>query len=244
MSDKVDLRVDWCSHQAAKYAVEHWHYSQSMPTPPVIKIGAWEDGKFIGCVLFSRGANKNLGSFAGLSQIEVCELTRIALSKHVSPVTQIASKAMRFLHENSPGLRLIVSYADPNQGHHGGIYQAGNWLYAGETPDSYLYKDKQGRVWHQRQVSATGVKPQYGELRAVAKISECEKIPQLGKHRYLYPLDRAMRRQIAPLAQPYPKRLPCGQSVEGDTVGDQPAGAGSIPAARSDAAGREPVRVE
>lgn len=26
------------------------------------------------------------------------------------------------------------------------------------------------------------------------------------KHRYLYPLDRAMRRQIQKLAQPYPKR--------------------------------------
>lgn len=229
----VDLRVDWCSHEAAKYAVEKWHYSESMPTPPVIKIGAWEDGQFIGGVLFSRGANKNLGSFAGLRATEVCELTRVALSNHQSFVTQIVASAISFLSAKSPGVRLIVSYADPNQGHIGSIYQAGNWIYAGRTPDSYLYKDKRGRVWHQRQVSKSGVKPQYGELRAVAKIDECEKIPQVGKHRYLYPLDRAMRKQIAPLAKPYPKRESCGQSVEGDTAGDQPEGAGSIPADRS-----------
>ena len=221
-SPRPELRVDWCSYQAARYAVEKWHYSGSMPTPPVTCIGVWESGKYIGCVIFSRGANKNLGSFAGLTQTQVCELTRVALSRHESPVSQVVSIAIKFLHEKSPGLRLIVSYADPNQGHIGGIYQAGNWIYVGETPDSHLYKDSRGRVWHQRQVSVTGVKPQYGELRHVPKIGECEKIPQLGKHRYLYPLDRAMRRQIAPLAQPYPKRDT--RPVNGDDLATSEAG--------------------
>ena len=59
--NKKNLRLDWCSYHAAKYAVEHWHYSKTMPTPPVLNIGVWESGKFIGVVLFSRGANNNLG---------------------------------------------------------------------------------------------------------------------------------------------------------------------------------------
>lgn len=206
MSKKVDLRVDWCSYEAAKYAVEHWHYSRSMPTPPIICIGAWENNKYIGCILFSRGANKNIGKFAGLSYIEVCELSRVALSNHVAPVSKILSVALRMLKKKEKGLRLIVSYADTNKEHLGVIYQATNWLYAGETPASYLYKDKNGRVWHQRQVSKTGVKPMYGELRQVAKIDDCEKIYQYGKHRYLYPLDDAMCKQIEPLRKPYPKR--------------------------------------
>ena len=25
---KPTLKLDWCSHEAAKYAVEHWHYSK------------------------------------------------------------------------------------------------------------------------------------------------------------------------------------------------------------------------
>ena len=32
-----------------------------------------------------------------------------------------------------PGIRLIVSYADLNQGHEGKIYQASNWLFVGKT---------------------------------------------------------------------------------------------------------------
>ncbi len=42
----VDLRVDWCSHKAAKYAVTHWHYSQTMPMRPLVKIGGWEDAVY------------------------------------------------------------------------------------------------------------------------------------------------------------------------------------------------------
>jgi hypothetical protein len=45
MSDKVDLKVDFCSYEAAKYAVEHWHYSKTMPAGKTVKIGAWEDDK-------------------------------------------------------------------------------------------------------------------------------------------------------------------------------------------------------
>lgn len=207
MSRLLKLRVAYCGYKAANYAVKFWHYSKSMPTPPVIKIGVWEDNEFIGVVLFSRGANKNLGSFVGLSDIEVCELTRVALDSHITPVTRIISLAIKLLKSKSPKLRLIVSYADPNQGHTGKIYQAGNWVYHGQTPKSFLYKDKKGRIWHQRQVSKTGVKPQYGELRTVPKIDQCEKIPQLGKYRYLMPLDKSMRKQISLLSKPYPKQI-------------------------------------
>ena len=225
---KTELRVDWCSHEAAKYAVEHWHYSRSMPTPPVIKIGVWEGGQFIGVVLFSRGANNNLGSPYGLKQTEVCELTRVALSSHTVPVTKIVAIGVKFLKANSPGVRLIVSFADPNEGHLGVIYQAGNWVYSGMSNSTPKYKTKDGRILHQRQVSKVGYKPQYGEMRQVPRIDDCQVIPQLDKHRYLYPLDRAMRKQIAPLSKPYPKRDPAGEAT-GVAPGDQPGEGGSIP---------------
>lgn len=241
MSDKVDLRVDWCSHEAAKYAVEKWHYSRSMPTPPIVKIGAWENGLYIGCVLFSRGANNNLGKTYGLSIVEVCELTRVALSRHLAPVSRIVAESVRFLRANSPGLRLIVSYADPREGHHGGIYQAMNWIYVGQGQPDIRLKLAGGKLLHSRQFSVNGVRTQYGEKRRVPTLADGELIKVPGKHKYLYPLDRAMRKQIAPLAKPYPKREACEPSVESDTVGDQPTGAGATPAVRSDATGKTPV---
>ena len=206
MSAKPVLKLDWCSHAAAKYAVEHWHYSKGLPTPPLVKIGVWESGTFLGCVLFSRGANNNLCCRYHIFITEICECTRVALAPHQHPVSRILRIAVAMVRQTNSGLRLVVSYADPNHDHHGGIYQALGWIYDGQTAADFAAIDRHGRRWHSRQVSRTGVKRQYGRYRHVPKTSECTLVPLLGKYRYCYPLDAAMRAQILPLAQPYPKR--------------------------------------
>ena len=203
---KADLRIDWATHEAAKHACETWHYSKSVPVPPLVKIGAWEQGKFIGAIIFSRGANNNLLKPFGLSQTEGCELTRIALASHMSPVSRIVRLAIEFLKRNSPELRLIVSFADPSVGHHGGVYQAGNWTYTGRQPPTVEFIAPDGKQWHGRMVSKDGKIKVQGVYRKCWRTDQCKPVEKPGKHRYLMPLDDAMRTQIAPLAKPYPKR--------------------------------------
>lgn len=202
---KPTLVIDWATHKATKHACEKWHYSKSVPVPPLVKVGAWENERFIGVVVFSRGASSNLLKPYGLKQTQGCELTRVALRDHATPVSRIVKLAIMFLRKNSPTLRLIVSFADPHQGHHGGIYQAGNWLYCGQTASSkeYWYK---GKRLHSRQVSEKGWNIQQGMKRPTIKPSQCKIVKTPGKHRYLMPLDDEIRRTIAPLAKPYPKR--------------------------------------
>lgn len=193
------LRLDWCSHEAAKYAVEHWHYSGKLPVGKTVKVGAWEDDRFIGCVLFARGANCNLLKPYGLQQTEGAELARVALSEHRTPVSRIIRIALGMLKKQSPGMRLVVSFADTKEGHHGGIYQAGGWIFIGsiDPPTEYLW---QGRWVHPMHIQTM--------VRA-GKLAGCQGLVKRQgsvKHRYLMPLDDAMRAQIAPLAKPYPKR--------------------------------------
>ena len=191
---KPELLVDWCSYEAAKYAVEHWHYSGTMPAGKAIKIGVWESGQFIGAILFSRGANHHIGSPYGLTQAQVCELTRVALTHHRVAVSQLVSTAISMLRKHCPSMRLIVSYADPEQGHVGAIYQAGNWLYVGKS-NAQRECVKNGVAVHKRTVVSV-----YGSIKGFAPSAI------YWKHKYLYPLDKAMRRRIEPLRQPYPKR--------------------------------------
>jgi hypothetical protein len=202
MQDK--LMVDFCSHEAAKTACLKWHYSKSVPVPPLVKIGVWEDRRFIGTVIFSRGASSNLLKPYNLQQTEGCELTRVALTKHKAPVTKIIKIAIAFLKASNQKLRLIVSFADPQYGHHGGIYQAGNWIYCGDTAGGaeYYYK---GKRLHSRQVSEKGWNIQQGVKRPTVKPSQCRIVKTKGKHRYLMPLDKSMRKSIAKLAKPFPK---------------------------------------
>ena len=189
-----DLVVDWATHAAAKYACENWHYSGCLPVGKLVKVGAWENGSFIGVVLFGRGANRNMVKGYGLTQNQGCELVRIALTKHDSPVSRICAFAMRFLKAQSPDLRLIVSYADPEQGHHGGIYQAGNWIYRGLSASALKIWYK-GKWAHKKTVDDSGINQHNLAKKKVA-----------GKHTYLMPLDEDMRARIMPLSKPYPKR--------------------------------------
>jgi hypothetical protein len=217
----MNLRLDWCSYDAAKYAVMNWHYSKTMPVGKLVKIGVWEDDKFIGVVIFGRGANKSLGSQFGLNQMQSCELVRIALNKHKTSVSRIIKFSLAFLKRLSPNIKLIVSFADKEQGHVGGIYQAGNWVYNGETSaaDEYLYKE---RRWHGRAFR----KSKGSHLKYIDKGLKIVKGST--KHRYLYPLDKEIREQIKPLAKPYPKKN-CDSGVKRSTASFQDVGGGAIP---------------
>ncbi len=211
---KVDLNIDWATHEATKYACEHWHYSKSVPVPPLVKIGVWENSRFVGVVIFSRGANNNLLKPFYISQTEGCELTRIALTSHASAVSRIVRLAIMFLKKNSPNLRLIVSFADPSEGHHGGVYQAGNWVYTGQQPPTIEYIAPDGKQWHGRMVSKDGKIKVQGVYRKCWRYDQCIPIQKSGKHRYLMPLDNEMRNQVSLLAKPYPKRPK--QAMAGD----------------------------
>jgi hypothetical protein len=200
MQDRVNLKIDWASHEAAKYACTNWHYNKCLPVGKLVKIGAWENDKFIGVVIFGRGANKSLGEPYKLDQTECCELVRIALTNHKTPVSRIMSIAIKLLKNIHKQLKLVISFADSEQNHHGGIYQATNWVYVGKTnsADEYLYK---GKRWHGRAFR----KSLGSHLNYVNKGLEIVQGSQ--KHRYLMPLNDEMKTKISILSKPYPKRM-------------------------------------
>jgi len=212
------LVVAACSHEAAKYAVENWHYSRILPTGKIVKIGVWENDKFIGCVLFSRGASPNLGTALNLDQTQICELTRVALTKHEAPVSQILVLAIKELKESNPGLECVISFADPKEGHKGGIYQATNWIYTGQSnPVIEYFID--GRWRHTRGAY-------HDPRRPTAK-----KRQSPGKFRYLYPLNKKMKRELAKLAKPYPNAVEGLEESRSNSVAEEQVQ--SLPTART-----------
>lgn len=224
----MNLSLDWCSFKLADFACKHWHYSKSVPVPPRVMVGVWEKGKYKGCVIFSRGACRNIGKTYGLKQSEICELTRIALTNHDNPVSKIIAISLKMLKKKAPGLKLAVSYADTNQNHHGGIYQASNWIYVGKTAVTFVYVDINGRRWHSRQVTPDGkwkawmpaTKKQFGKFRKCPRESDCVKLRQEGKHKYLMPLNNEMKNKILSLGKQYPKRLSSNVRTSADQAED------------------------
>lgn len=222
------LRLDWCSGEAARYAVMHWHYSKRMPVGKGVNIGVWEgaEQRFIGAITFGLGAGALTdGRRFGLArEFQVAELTRVALRAHEAPVTRIVSIALRMLSKQSPGLRLVISLADPRRNHVGAIYQAGNWFYVGRTAPQTHYVDKAGKEWHSRTVSVTGQKKHFGGYAPCLKPEDAVAIVKTeGKHVYVMPLDHETRERVKALSKPFPKR------PKDQAPGDQPGLAGETP---------------
>ena len=219
---------------AAKHAVTRWHYSGTMPPPRRVMFGVWEAGTFAGVVIFSRGASPSLGKPFALKQNEICELTRVALRQHEHAVSEIVAEAIRQLHRSAPGLRLIISFADPAYGHHGGIYQAGNWLYLGVSQGSTQFVVN-GALRHSRTLGGK----QFGSGRrtrsSLSYLREhidpaAEQVKMPGKHRYAMPLDKAMRRKLRGRALPYPER-----------AAEDSIGVAALPASRAGCDPRRPL---
>ena len=121
------------------------------------------------------------------------------------------SIALRFLQRHCPGMRLVVSYADPEQNHHGGIYQACGWLYSGPTkPQQEVIVN--GKKMHKRSANS-----KFGTIKGL------QKSEMFWKHKYLMPLDREMRAAIEHLRKPYPKRA--GSADSGTSVPTERGGA-------------------
>lgn len=206
MSSPPKLHIAWCDAKAARHAVTRWHYSRSMPNSTV-KLGVWENDQFIGAVLYGVGAgHATRGERYGLNPThDIAELQRVALKPgHHTPTSRIVAITIRIIKRHSPNLKLLISFADQlGQNHHGGIYQAMNWIYAGtfKGDGGFIIH---GRHHHTRSITSRGWKASLNWLRQNID-PNARKAPTL-KHRYLYPLTPQLRRELQHLAQPYPKR--------------------------------------
>ena len=194
------LLVAPCDFEAAHYAVMKWHYSKAVPAGKLVKFGVWENSKFIGVVIYGRGATPNLCKPYGLTQTDVCELVRVALDKHQSPVSQIVAETLRLLKKTNPGLRLVISFADPNEGHKGGIYKAGNWTYTGQSDSAKFYK-VHGKVIHPRTAYSLGKNSLDWLIENID--ANATAVYKPGKYRFVYPLDKQIKRQIQKMSVPY-----------------------------------------
>ena len=204
MQKPINLKITWASFDATVFACKNWHYSHSVPAGKLVKVGVWEDDIFKGVVLFSRGANKSIGSPYNLDQTQICELTRVALTKHHTPVTKIISIAIKMLKKFCPELKLIVSYADIDQGHEGKIYKAGNWIYEG-----LFNKDKMGAfIVHGKKCHPKSIHSKYGKgsqtLKFLKTVDPNASIfITKGKHKYLYVLDESIKSDIIKRSVPF-----------------------------------------
>ena len=216
------LFLDWCSQKAARFACDRWHYTKTMPVARAGCVGVWEDSTFIGAVVFARGMCPSLGDRFGLRPHETIELCRVALNKHHAPVSKVVSIACRIVLKKNEGIKCIVSFADPAQGHVGTIYQAMGWIYTGTSDPSYEWRLNGARLNKRRFVGRNFGAPKESPPEGAVRVD----LP--GKHRYAKPFCGLVVDRLSSMMAPYPKKK-CAKSIGSDAASFQEAEGGAIP---------------
>ena len=207
------MRLTRANDKAIKYACLKFHYAKCVPVTPLGYNVYNSKDEWCGVILYSLGANYHMAQEYGLAQGECVELTRVALNGKQEATSQAVAMSLKQLKKDCPLVRLVVSYADVDQDHYGTIYQATNWIYvghkdAGDTKFIIHGKVTHRKTIHSRIIVENGKKmncPQTIEYARKYFDPKAEVFITQGKRKYLMPLDKKIRKQVLPLAQPYPK---------------------------------------
>ena len=113
----------------AAYLVERYHYSGRIPAN-IQCVGTWHDDGG----LFGDRGDAIAACFFSIPPTrwseDVFELSRLVRRPDVVvSLTGLIAATVRFMGTSAD---LLVSFADATQGHHGGVYQAASWAYAGQ----------------------------------------------------------------------------------------------------------------
>ena len=204
--DTSTLSVRPLNRSVAADFVEKYHYTHkssscryafglySIGTQHMFFAGNTE--KLIGVMTYGHPvSNRAIGSITktiSLALDNVLELTRLVVLDETGTNTEswFIGQTFDWLKKNAPEVKVLVSYADPEQSHTGGIYRATNWLYQGcgysKLMPDYSIRISEDELWtHSRTVgSRWGNKSVANLAKSIGQTFYRKE--ETAKHRYIY----------------------------------------------------------
>ena len=142
----------------ARAFLELWHYAGSLPTGRNICFGWFVSGELYAIATYGHGINPLQHDYLARvtekpvtrhNLIELRRLARVEPPRDGLQLSRFIAICHRLLRRDH-GIRFVVSFSDPAQGHNGGIYQASNFEHLGKTAAEPHVIDKRGRLRSRR----------------------------------------------------------------------------------------------
>lgn len=197
------MRLEIASTKAIKYACMKFHYAKAVPNVQLAFAVFNSNNEWCGVICYGVGATNNIASPYKLNQGEVIELLRMALNGKQESTTKALSISLKLLKKYAPNVKIVVSYADSEQGHFGTIYQATNWIYTGYSTDTNLIVN--GERKHRRTLGSKFGTCSSEKIRALGY--KVEVLKTQPKWKYIYPVNKDVVSMCKSLSKPYPKKL-------------------------------------
>jgi len=147
-----------------------------------------------------------------LGREEVLELTRLfVFDGYGSNIESwFVGQTFKWLKQNAPHIKALISYSDPKAGHVGTVYQATNWIYQGNRirpNDSWQFRWTEDGEWqHPRSAYVKYKTCEPGKIQKLTLTPFWIK-RELRKYRYVYFLKdrKELVKNIKHPSLPYPK---------------------------------------
>ena len=184
------MPLDGTALASALSAIQTNHYTRSIPSGKRV---CFAFGECI--ILFAIPANPNISTWLLGARNRVWELARLWAPDGHAPnlLTQGIAAATKEFHRLYPEVEALVSYADPNAGHLGGVYRAASWVSLGQCEEVRTYRGPNGEFVARRKFHSGHRSLRKAEIEALGYKEE--KLP--GKYRFARGLSRKARRAIA-----------------------------------------------
>ena len=196
------MRLEIASNKAIKYACMNFHYSRAVPNVGLAYNVFNNKNEWCGVICYGVGATNNIASPYNLKQGEVIELLRMALNGKQESTTKAMAISLKLIKKNAPNVKLIVSYADSEQGHFGTIYQATNWYYTGFSTDTNLIIN--GKREHRRTLGSRFGTCSSEKIKLMGY--EVKVLKTKPKWKYIYPLQKSLIPMCKSMSKTYPKK--------------------------------------
>jgi len=196
----VSFEIRSISNRVASLMINKFHYTHNLPSNTSLNFGAYIGNQLQAVTCYGWPAQRNIpyGWF---------ELRRM-VKRPNSPIILSKFLAKTIYHMKALKILCLISYADSMQNHHGGIYQATNWIFTGSTSDRSLFVNEFDEILHPRNVYAM-----FG-TSSVSKVIELNPkwhvIEGGRKYRYIMPLNIRKNKALSVLGLkelPYPKPI-------------------------------------
>lgn len=165
-----------CDRASADWMINR-HYLGKWPGVVVSTFCLIFESRSVGLVVYALPPTQTYKRYGGLTW----ELARLWVDDTMPKNTEswLIAQTVKRIKKESPGVRALVSYADPSAGHQGVIYRAANWKPDGMTDDERKNPRFDYRV-NGKMYSRKGHVPDGAVI---------ERIPRVSKHRFFYRLE-------------------------------------------------------
>lgn len=194
--NKKKLNMKQISSQMARPIIEEGHYSHYMPQS-YLCLGFYYDNWLATVIVYGPPVGRNVAGsvFEGGTERNVWELVRLFSYDWAgkNSESRAISLSFKYIKKNHSEVVALISYADPFEGHQGGIYKATNWRFEGRFDYSYPVILVDGKQRHPRglysEFGSCGIDFLKGILGNRLQLSD----RKTAKLRFTYPIHKKVK---------------------------------------------------